>query len=297
MEVLNSFNYSFVTVYKIAKTEIKKIDFALCKQPTETLDAFYKRQTAKPDILINGGLFGLANGNTYFTYRDEHNTISYMDKYTEGFGITAQGTLQYGNYGKDGIDYKDFVCGYPVLIRKGQVYVSSTGKELDYKTRRTVLAYNNTHYFIVIVESPGLNFSQLKTVLLNLGVKEAINLDGGGSTRLLYKGERKSANIASRAVDNVIAFYLNNESNSTINNTVTNTTSITLNILQYGSKGEAVKNLQRCLNGWGYNCGTVDGDFGPKTRDAVKLFQSSHALEGNGIVEKNTWAALTGSKS
>ena len=76
MEKIKLPNYSYVTIYKINKSEINKIDFILCNQPTETLESFYKRQTIKPNILFNGGLFSLSNGNTYFTYRDENKTIS-----------------------------------------------------------------------------------------------------------------------------------------------------------------------------------------------------------------------------
>lgn len=294
MEILNSFNYSFVTVYKIKKSEIDKIDFALCKQPTETLEAFYKRQTVKPTLLFNGGLFGLSNGNTYFTYRDENVTQSYMEQYTEGFGITTDGTFTAGNYGKDGKNYRDFICGYPVLIKGGKAYVSNTGKELDRKTRRTVLAYDTSYIYVVIVEEPGLNFTQLKTVLQNLGVKEAINLDGGGSTRLLYNGTRKSANIASRAVDNVVAIYFKQATNAQTNSGKTVT--ITPYVLQKGDKGSAVKALQRCLKGYSGNSdpGEIDGDFGTKTYTAVKVVQTANNLEATGIADEKFWKIITG---
>jgi peptidoglycan hydrolase-like protein with peptidoglycan-binding domain len=35
-----------------------------------------------------------------------------------------------------------------------------------------------------------------------------------------------------------------------------------------------------------------DGDFGPKTLDAVKKFQRSKQLIDDGIVGRGTWAAL-----
>lgn len=58
-------------------------------------------------------------------------------------------------------------------------------------------------------------------------------------------------------------------------------------VLRRGSKGEAVKDLQKRLHGL-----DVDGDFGPATEAAVKRFQSAHKLEVNGIVGPQTWAAL-----
>ena len=61
--------------------------------------------------------------------------------------------------------------------------------------------------------------------------------------------------------------------------------------LQNGSKGEYVKKLQEVLNSHGYDL-VVDGAFGPKTRDAVKDYQSKHSLVIDGIVGKMTWKSL-----
>lgn len=67
---------------------------------------------------------------------------------------------------------------------------------------------------------------------------------------------------------------------------------ITLTTLREGSEGEQVKTLQRLLNSMGYDCGTVDGDFGTKTLAAVKVFQKAKGLDADGIVGAKTWAAL-----
>lgn len=44
-------------------------------------------------------------------------------------------------------------------------------------------------------------------------------------------------------------------------------------VLQRGSRGSQVKQVQTALNHAGYNCGKVDGIYGEKTYDAVKRFQ------------------------
>lgn len=72
------------------------------------------------------------------------------------------------------------------------------------------------------------------------------------------------------------------------------TVSITLHTLKNGSKGENVEALQILLNGRGYSCGTVDGEFGAKTLAAVKKFQKAEKLTQDGIVGAKTWAALLG---
>lgn len=64
-----------------------------------------------------------------------------------------------------------------------------------------------------------------------------------------------------------------------------------------GSVGVTVKSLQTLLNARGYSDVdgwelVLDGEFGPNTDYAVRLFQKDHALEVDGIVGKNTWRAL-----
>jgi putative chitinase len=62
-------------------------------------------------------------------------------------------------------------------------------------------------------------------------------------------------------------------------------------VLRRGSFGDAVGELQELLNGKGYDV-TIDNDFGPATELAVILFQRSAGLVEDGIVGRNTWAAL-----
>lgn len=63
-------------------------------------------------------------------------------------------------------------------------------------------------------------------------------------------------------------------------------------VLRKGSRGTAVVELQEILTMCGYDCGTVDGVFGTKTLEAVKLFQENNDLDPDGIVGSKTWAAL-----
>jgi hypothetical protein len=58
-------------------------------------------------------------------------------------------------------------------------------------------------------------------------------------------------------------------------------------ILKEGSKGAAVKILQKQLGGL-----TADGDFGPNTKKAVIAFQTKHGLKAEGVVGPATWDAL-----
>ena len=63
-------------------------------------------------------------------------------------------------------------------------------------------------------------------------------------------------------------------------------------LLKIGSIGEAVIDLQTSLVKLGYNPGPIDGIFGPKTDAAVRSFQKAYGLVVDGIVGKNTSAAI-----
>lgn len=62
--------------------------------------------------------------------------------------------------------------------------------------------------------------------------------------------------------------------------------------LANGSKGEMVQQLQQRLKELGYYTGTVDGQYGNGTRDAVLLFQQQHGLEADGVAGQQTLALL-----
>jgi len=65
--------------------------------------------------------------------------------------------------------------------------------------------------------------------------------------------------------------------------------------LKRGMRGDDVRELQRLLNEAGDNI-AVDGDFGRKTEEAVRVFQSRAGLKVDGIAGKNTSAALMADK-
>ena len=68
-------------------------------------------------------------------------------------------------------------------------------------------------------------------------------------------------------------------------------------VLKQGSSGSLVKTMQQKLKNWGYYTGSVDGVFGPKTKQAVIYFQKKNKLVADGIVGAKTLAALGMSSS
>ena len=66
--------------------------------------------------------------------------------------------------------------------------------------------------------------------------------------------------------------------------------------LRLGSRGDAVRHLQRELNSHGASL-AVDGVFGSRTLGAVKNLQSSARIAVDGVVGPHTWNALADSSS
>lgn len=65
--------------------------------------------------------------------------------------------------------------------------------------------------------------------------------------------------------------------------------------LRKGDEGEDVKELQKILKKWNSKLLPkygADGDFGSETKGAVEVFQKAHNLTVDGIVGKQTYAAL-----
>ena len=73
---------------------------------------------------------------------------------------------------------------------------------------------------------------------------------------------------------------------------VETTTVVGRPMVSHGSRGDAVRKLQELLNALGYDCGSVDGIFGSKTKAAVLAFQKANGLGADGIVGPLTWAKL-----
>lgn len=70
-------------------------------------------------------------------------------------------------------------------------------------------------------------------------------------------------------------------------------TASTGRILQVGvERGPDVQRVQNILNRAGYYSGSIDGIYGPQTRDAVIAFQRDYGLVADGIVGPNTYDAL-----
>jgi hypothetical protein len=206
MKVYTHSRYNYVRIAEIQKSELQKITFDLCRQPRETLASYYNRQIDKPDLVINAGFFAMNNGNTCFNYISNGTTVNEVPSYKWGLGVVGDTDVSYGEMHSK--NWTGWISGYPNLIDNGVKVNIDFALELNYKARRTMIGYNDTMIYIVCVENPGMNFNQMQDLMLSLGCKYAINLDGGGSTKMLHNGASVTKDVTNRPVDNVIAVYL-----------------------------------------------------------------------------------------
>lgn len=70
-----------------------------------------------------------------------------------------------------------------------------------------------------------------------------------------------------------------------------------LPILQSGSAGESVSQIQRKLKDLGYFSGSCDGVFGTETMTAVRRFQMANGMEQSGMADRSTQMRLLEDKA
>jgi hypothetical protein len=88
--------------------------------------------------------------------------------------------------------------GGPALVRKSKnLFPQQTGKtdHLRERNPRTAIGWNDHEFLMVVVDgrkpdlSVGMTFPELAAVMSRLGCKEAMNLDGGGSSTMWLDGK------------------------------------------------------------------------------------------------------------
>ncbi|MGZ4962499.1 MAG: phosphodiester glycosidase family protein [Limisphaerales bacterium] len=88
--------------------------------------------------------------------------------------------------------------GGPALVRNGHNLHQLTSGKADHlreRNPRTAIGWNDHEFLMVVVDgrkpdlSVGMTFPELAALMVRLGCKEAMNLDGGGSTTMWLNGK------------------------------------------------------------------------------------------------------------
>lgn len=203
--VLTTMRVENTTVYvadvQIADISLLKTALAgntYARNLTETTSA--QAANAGAILAINGDYYGaqergyvLRNGVLYRASAQSG---------TDALVIAADGNFRIINEGETSADtlvregaWQVLTFG-PALINGGQVTVSSSdevGRAMTSNPRTAIGQISEGHYLLVVSdgrtkESTGLSLRQLAELMQSLGAQVAYNLDGGGSSTMVFQG-------------------------------------------------------------------------------------------------------------
>lgn len=197
----------YITVVTLPKNKIK-LDIMMGSEPVEQMERAYLR-IGKPDFMLNGGFFDMSNGKTASNLIDEGVV---KGKTCSNFGLIVDGESRFGDIADAKVD---FIGGTPALLKNGKIDIDqSYGDSFNLDRHpRSAVGDNTDNIFLVAVDgrrqkdAPGMTLLELAEFMLSLGCVNAINLDGGGSTRLLHNGDAINRPTENRSVDNFICVW------------------------------------------------------------------------------------------
>lgn len=210
-------------VIKIKKDAVK-MEVELAKQPTETLHQLYDRLPKKPLLMFNAGMFGMSNGVTlsYVKSHGEEITEGIYSKYAicqyNSGKIDLQGMYWAKQIG-EWQDIPDAIGAQPTLIINKEIRMDNTGLDygfINYRHPRIAYGLDDQFLYVVIVHGRnsskgyyGMTLKALANLGMKLGLTHMINLDGGGSIKVLdQNGKKLDDNPSNRAVDSMVTLYL-----------------------------------------------------------------------------------------
>ena len=151
-------------------------------------------------LAINGDYYGarqagyvIRNGNLYRNTSGDRDALVITKtgefEFVSENETTAEALLQSGAY--------QVLSFGPVLLEDGEISVGENdevGMAMASNPRTAIGYLGNNHYVFVVSdgrtsESAGLSLYELATFMKELGVTDAYNLDGGGSSTMVFKGE------------------------------------------------------------------------------------------------------------
>ena len=136
-------------------------------------------------VIRNGKLYRDTSGNRDALVIQKNSEFKFVsESETSASELLQDGALQVFSFG-------------PVLLNNGEISVGENdevGMAMASNPRTAIGYLGNNHYVFVVSdgrtsESAGLSLYELASFMKELGVKDAYNLDGGGSSTMVFKGE------------------------------------------------------------------------------------------------------------
>ena len=225
---INSYRYEDTTIY-VADVKVSSAEYLKTALAYDTYGKNVKDTTSSiagsvgAVLAINGDFYGARNSGYVLRngvlYRNTAQSSSQEDLVigsdgsfsiiTEGSvsaeTLKSQGALQVLSFG-------------PALIENGRISVDENdevGKAMASNPRTAICEIEPLHYLLVVSdgrtsESEGLSLYELAEFLQSLGVQTAYNLDGGGSSTMVFNGTiinnptTGGRNIKERSVSDIV---------------------------------------------------------------------------------------------
>lgn len=199
-------------IVSIGNDEIEKID--IVQLGGRTMKQWYDKQENKPDYMINASLWD--DGKNAIGTIWQNGELVRNEGTGYGFGINKNGGFGFGNPWD--IAWNNYITGYPALIKDGKIMPDSVDSYvMTSKSKRSVIASAGNNIYLITTNE--MTVAQLRKFLADNGYYNAINLDGGGSSRLMVGANAVNAPTADRIIPNAIAIWLkkdNKEDNNTM---------------------------------------------------------------------------------
>lgn len=176
---------------------------------------------------INGGYFAGAKPIGILR-RQGHMDNNKFWPHRSAFGWNSKGEIVFvdgkeiGNISTTkGLDkYTEILQAGPLLIKNGEISPNTENVHiniLDRRHPRTLVGYNKNRVIWCVIDgrdnmhSVGTTIEETKKLCLHMGMTEALNLDGGGSSSLLWQGQTltlpSNSNDAERPIPYAILFF------------------------------------------------------------------------------------------
>ncbi len=172
-------------------------------------DSFGRNVTAKTSAIAEDVGAILAINGDYYGSREQgyvmRNGVTYRDSSAdyEALAIMADGAFRIAQEGKTPLrdlaeDGAVHVFSFgPALVMEGKITVTArdeVGKAMTDNPRTAIGIIEPGHYILLVSDgrtrqSEGLTLLQLAEFMQELGVATAYNLDGGGSSTMVFMGE------------------------------------------------------------------------------------------------------------
>ncbi|MDR3767227.1 MAG: N-acetylmuramoyl-L-alanine amidase, partial [Butyricicoccus sp.] len=169
---------------------------------SQTMGQWYNGQTDKPKYMLNASLWD-EKGPIGTIWLDGKLTRNEGTGY--GFGVNKNGDCGFADPWS--VAWRDYITGYPSLIELGRPTAYRVDNYVqNAMTKRACIANAAGHLYFITGES--LTLDDLRDELTAFGAYNAINLDGGGSARLMVDGKAINHPTDNRACKLAIAVWV-----------------------------------------------------------------------------------------